>query len=743
MLARQRDSRSTRSAAEVIGRLLLALGAGWSVVSHGTAAAAASPPAPSFRLEVLPALTKAGCNAGRCHGSPSGKGGFALSLRGYDAQADWGQIARHLGGRRLDSVSPGHSLLVGKAVGEVPHGGGKRWSRGEFAERLVTAWIAAGAPFDGNAAAPVALELRPSNLLLEPGAPAPRLRAIAKFADGAERDVTDLALLSSSREEVGQAAPDGVVSIVAAGETTVAASYASLQAVSRVAFLPPAEAFFWPNLPQHNEVDRWVDSQLQRLRISPAPACDDATFLRRAFLDVCGVLPTAAEAREFLADARADKRERLVDSLLARPEHVDYWAMKWADLLGCNQRFVGKTGAIKYHAWIRHQIAIGVPENELARKLLTSAGGNYSRPAASFYRLPRTAEDRSEHVAQLFMGVRIGCARCHNHPGESWTQDDYYGLAAFFAQLKYRDGPFFNHQYDKEETVSPTRSGDVLHPRTGQAAAPRLLGATGPVGAFDGDRREQFAAWLTSPDNPYFAAASVNRLWQQLLGRGIVEPVDDFRVSNPPSHPELLAGLAREFIAAGFDRRPILRKILLSRAYQAESSPAAGAAALDDGRYFSYYSVRLLGAETLLDAIGQATGVREKFAGLPLGARAADLPDGELPHRFLNAFGRPARSMACACERDDNTNLAQALELVGKTVESKVQSPAGSAARLAATVASDEALLEELWLTALSRLPTPAERRVAGQRLQTADRAAAVQDLLWALVNHREFLFRH
>ena len=417
--------------------------------------------------------------------------------------------------------------------------------------------------------------------------------------------------------------------------------------------------------------------------------------------------------------------------------------MKWADRLGCNQRFVGKTGAIKYHAWIRHQIAANVPEDEFARRLLTASGGNYANPPAGFYRLPRTPEDRAEHVAQVFMGVRIGCARCHNHPGERWTQDDYYGLAACFARLRYRDGPFFNHIYDKEETVVPVRSGELVQPRTGAVMPPKPLGDASETMPDDVDRREHLARWLTTPGNPFFARAAVNRIWGQLFGRGIVEPVDDFRSSNPPAHPELLDWLAADFAAHGFDRKYLIRQIMQSRVYQLAATPSATNAAADP--YFSHTYVRLLCAEQLLDAIGQATGVPEKFAGFPLGLRAVELPDGEYQNRFLAAFGRPARALACACERDGDSNLNQALELIGgEGMEAQVRSPQGRVAKLIEGGAGSAAIIEELFLATLGRFPSETERAEAIERLECApDRRAAAEDVLWALLNHPEFLFQH
>lgn len=703
----------------------------------------------SFRHEVMPVLTKAGCNSGKCHGSPSGKGGLALSLRGFDAASDHRRLTRESGGRRIDLLAPGESLLLAKPLARVPHGGGRRFAADDDPlPLLLRQWIATGAPQQADEAAPLTLEVFPNERWLEPPSLTQQLRVVARWADGSSRDVTHLALFTASPEGVAEVTSGGLVKLLAEGpsskEVTVAAVFGELQAVSRLVFLRPAEGFIWPNPPENNEIDRLASARLRRLRIAPAEWSDDATFLRRAWLDVCGVPPTPDEVRRFLSDTSSDKRERLIDALLERPEYASCWAMRWADRLGCNQRFVGKTGAIKYHAWIRHQMAANVPDDVFARQLITASGGNYSHPPAGFYRLPRTPQDRAEQIAQVFLGVRIGCARCHNHPGERWTQDDYYGLAAFFARLRYRDGPFFNHLYDKEETVLPTRTGELRHARTGAVAPPKALDTAALQASADEDRRETFARWLVTPDNPFFARAAVNRIWAWLFGRGIVDPVDDFRSSNPPAHPELLDWLAADFAAHGFDRKYLIRQIMRSRLYQLASTADAQADPAAE-RYFGRASVRLLGAEQLLDAIGQATGAREKFAGFPAGLRATELPDGEYQHRFLTAFGRPARALACACERDGDSNLGQALELVGgEAIEAQIRSPAGRVTRLFDAGADNSAIVEDLFLAALSRYPTDDERRELGQRLVEApDRRAAVEDLLWALINHREFLFQH
>jgi hypothetical protein len=461
------------------------------------------------------------------------------------------------------------------------------------------------------------------------------------------------------------------------------------------------------------------------------------------FLDVCGLPPRPEETRRFLADQSADKRAKLIDRLLERPEYADFWALKWVDRLGCNNRFVGQRGAYAYRQWIFSQVSANVPFDRFVRAIIAARGPNYSSPAASFYRRIRDPQSRVEAVSQLFLGVRIGCARCHNHPAERWTQDDYYGLAAFFSRVRYRDGPFFQYVYNKEETVWLDRQGEVTHPRTGRVMKPKLLGGKEVTVPENRDRREILADWITRADNPYFARAAVNRLWYHLFGRGIVEPVDDFRASNPPCNPELLDALAADFVAHKFDVKHTLRTILNSATYQFSS--AANAWNEEDDAYFSHCAIRQLSAEQLIDSISQVTGVAERYRGVPRGTRAAQLPDGELFHPFLKAFGRPARAIECECERDNDATLEQALMLeAGQVIHDKLRSERGLVARLAASKLGTEALTEELFLTALSRHPSTREKQLVARKLAAArDRRRALEDVLWVLLNHREFLFQH
>jgi hypothetical protein len=716
-----------------------------SGISLGGVHAANPRPPVSFRHDVEPILTRAGCNAGTCHGTPTGKDGFRLSLRGYDPALDILALTREAEARRVDLLQPSASLLLRKATGQLPHEGGQRLHPQSEQYDLLRRWIAGGARDDVEHAVPLKrLQVIPARAVLDQPVIRQPLRVLAQYHDGSQRDVTHLTRFTVSEDMIASVNADGVVERRQAGEVAATAEYLGHMATAHLLFRDAASGFIWHAPPEHNYIDQHVFAKLRLLRLEPSPLCGDSEFLRRVYLDVIGKLPTPDEVRRFLADRDARKRERVIDALLSRSEFADWWALKWTDRLGCNQRFVGKIGAHAYHEWIHQAMLANMPEDELARVIITARGGNYSHPPAGFYRRLRDPQVRAEEVAQLFLGVRIGCARCHNHPGERWTQDDYYGLAAFFARVRYRDGPFFVQIYDKEETVYEVRSGELVHPRTGQTVQPRFLGGDTPTLGTNQDRREVLARWLTAADNPFFARNAVNRIWYHLLGRGIVEPVDDFRGSNPPCNEELLDALAADFVRHGFDRKYLIRTLVSSRTYQLSSMPTDRNA--EDTRYSSHARVRLLQAEQLLDAIAAATGAAVKFPGFPAGVAAVALPDGEYKHPFLEAFGRPARAMVCECERDADTNLGQALHLVGgRTLHALLHDPQGRAARLSAAGGTDNAMLDELFLASLSRLPTAEERGVLLDKLRrpAANRRRILEDVLWALINHKEFLFQH
>jgi hypothetical protein len=697
-----------------------------------------------FSTHVIPALTRAGCNSGACHGTPTGKNGFRLSLRGYLPDQDHVSLTRDVQGRRIDSLRPEDSLLLLKATGAVPHEGGVRFRRGSPLYRILRDWIAEGSrPAAPNSPKLLRLEMFPAQRTLENDNDHVQLAMTAVFSDSSRRDVTGLAKFSVNSSETAELSENGHIRFRKMGEVTVLAQYLHEVASARLTYLRDLPGFTWKAPPEQNFIDRHVFAKLRLLRIRPSELCSDEVFLRRVYLDVCGVLPTPDEARRFLADMSPGRRIRLIDRLLERPEYSDNWALKWVDRLGCNNRFVGQRGAYSYRQWIWERIHNNQPFDAFVRDVLTASGPSYSQPSASFYRRVRDPQSRVEAVSQLFLGVRIGCARCHNHPFERWTQDDYYGLAAFFTRVRYRDGPFFQGIYNKEETVWLDRAGEVMQPRTGQVVRPKFLGGDLANVAEGHDRRASLAAWITRPDNPFFARVAVNRLWYHLMGRGIVEPVDDFRASNPPCNPELLDALAADFVSHHYDVKHTLRVLLNSATYQLSSQ--TNAFNENDTTYFSHYAVRQLLAEQLLDAICQATGVPEPFKGVPLGTRATQLPDGELFHPFLKAFGKPARAIECECERDSDATLEQALLFqAGRVIDEKVRSDTGLARRLAATKLSNLELADVLFLSTLSRYPSDHEKQfLMGRFAEATDRRRALEDLLWMLLNHREFVFQH
>jgi hypothetical protein len=695
-------------------------------------------PAPvSFRRDVIPAFSQAGCNTGACHGTPTGKGGFRLSLRGYLPDQDFLTLSREVGGRRINLLAAQRSLLLAKPLGEVPHEGGLRLRRGSKSLEFLCDWIKEGAKDDPAASAPVKLEIVPESRVLSAPARSQQLVVLLHLADGAVRDVTPLCYYDSSSSEIAEVDTDAFVRFKGRGEVAVIAHYLSLVANIRLTHLVEVPGFKAAQVPQESLVDRAVFSKLNRMRISPSEPATDREFIRRVYLDTIGVLPTPPEVQEFVSSAAADRRIRVIDRLLDRPEFYDYWALKFADILRSNGRLIEPKGAYVFHRWIRSALEQNMPMDRFVRSLLTTDGSTFSSPAANYYRISRDPESSVETTAQLFLGVRIQCAKCHNHPFERWTQDDYYGFAAFFSQVGRKKG-----NLPKEEVVYSTHAGDVHQPRTGKLMKPKALG--GPVLDDPGsDRRVRLASWLTDPGNPFFARSLVNRIWFHLMGRGIVEPVDDFRDSNPPSNDELLNALTESFVKSGYDLKGLIRTILSSRTYQL--SGRTNKLNASDTLYFSHALAKLLPAEVLLDAISTVTGTTTPFDGLPKGARATQIPDGKMDHPFLKTFGRPARELACECERESDSNLSQALQLIGgATVNGKLHDDKGRIALMTKSGKSPEAITSELYQVAFSRDPTSAELAAATHHLKSGkDLRSAVEDLGWVLINSKEFLFRH
>jgi hypothetical protein len=692
----------------------------------------------SFRHDVIPSFSQPGCNTGACHGTPTGKGGFRLSLRGYLPDQDYLTLTRDSGGRRINPVAAESSVVLQKPLGEVPHEGGLRIARDSKSYELIRDWIAEGAKDDGNPPAAVKLELLPGTRVLNNPAKTQQTIAVVHYADGSSRDITPTCYYNSSNPDIADVDADGYVTFKNRGEVAVIAHYLDLVASVRLTHLVEIPGFRLAQVPADNVIDQTVFAKLNRMRISPSDLCTDSEFIRRVYLDAIGVLPTPEEVKAFLADTAPDRRTRLVDRLLDRPEYADFWSLKFADVLRANGRLIQAKGANVYARWIKSNLERNVPMDEFVRELLTAEGSAFSNPAVNYYRISRDPESSVEATAQLFLGVRIQCAKCHNHPFERWTQDDYYGFAAFFSRVRQKKG-----YLPDDEIVYATDSGDVRQPRTGRVMPPKALG--GPVLDDTGarDRRARLAAWLTRPENPFFAKSLVNRVWFHLIGRGIVEPVDDFRDSNPASNDELLNGLTAQFVAAKFDLKALIRSILTSRTYAL--SARTNELNADDTLYFSHAFTKLLPAEVLLDAISNVTGTTTVFDGLPSGMHATQIPDGKMENPFLKTFGRPARELACECERESDSNLSQALQLIGgATVNGKLRDDKGRLATLSKSDKSPEAIVRELYLIALSRDPSSTELAAASKHLTTAkDRRQAIEDLGWVLVNSKEFLFRH
>ncbi len=712
----------------------------------------------SFRNEVMAVLSRAGCNMGACHGNQNGKNGFKLSLRGEDPAFDLAALTRDTLGRRTDRLLPEQSLVLLKATAAVPHEGGKRFDVGSLEYRLLRDWIAGGLRPDPPGG-PVLrrLDVTPrEQVLVEPADRVP-LRVRAVFSDGSARDVTRLAVFEPSNLTVA-VGRDGVARKQDTGEAAVLVRYLDRQATAQLAFVPARPGFAWQDVPENNYIDHHIFAKLRRLRMRPSPLCSDSVFLRRAYLDCIGVLPTADETRRFLADPRSDKRARLIDELLGRPEFADFWALKWSDLLRNEEKVLDRKGVRRFHDWIRQSIAEGKPLNEFARELIAGRGSTYERPAANYYRALRDPQARAEATAQVFLGVRLQCARCHNHPFERWTQNDYHSLAAFFCRVQYRivennrRDKLDKHEFAGEQIVWMAREGEVTHPRTGEVLKPHFLGADTPAFGPTDDRLQALADWVARPDNPFFARAQANRVWSHLLGRGIVDPIEDFRDSNPPANGPLLDALAKDFAEHRFDLRHLVRTILCSRTYQLAAIP--NDTNRDDEANFSHAIIRPLQAEQLLDAVAQVTGARPHFNGFPAGLRAAQLPGvgADRPRKqpasdaekFLATFGKPVRSLSCECERSDDTTLAQAFQLItGRLLNGMLSEPDNRIGRLLASGKPLPDVIDELYLTALCRPTAPQERRRAVELVEKAkDRRAALEDLVWGLVNAKEFLLR-
>jgi len=715
-----------------------------AAASLGSAAAADQV---TFLRDVAPILNKVGCTSGPCHGAAKGKAGFKLSLRGYDPDFDYQALLYDLGGRRFNRADPGRSLMLAKPTQEVPHGGGMRIEPGSAYYQTIYRWIAQGVPFGDPSKDKVErIEMEPAQIeMVQPGLTR-QIKVVAHYLDGGVRDVTKEAVIASNIPDTADVSADAVVKGARIGEATMLVRYEGKFGTVPVTVLNPKPGFVWKQLTQNNFIDQLNDAKLKRLKIQPSAEVDDATFLRRVSEDLTGQLPTPAEVKAFVADPtpmRA-KRAKMIDDLMARPAFVDHWTLKWGDLLQVNRKYLGDKGAWEFRDWIHESVARNKPYDQFVRELLTSRGSSDESPAANYFRVTRDPKPTMEKTTQVFLGVRMVCTQCHDHPFERWTQNQYYEMTSFFSTVGLRPG--FE---SGEEIVFDKRDDfDVHHPKDDRVMKPKFLVAAttaslAPVPLPDGaNRRQALADWITSKENPFFAKSMANRVWSYFLGKGIIDPVDDIRASNPPVNEELLNALTKDFKDHNYDLKRLIRAIVSSRTYQAGIETNEWNQS--DQVNFSHAVPRRLNAEQLMDAVTQATGVRPDFPEVPADTTAEEFPD---PHvgkdGFLDLFGRPLRESACECERKTDLSLPQALNLInGKTISEAVADQNGTIAKSLMAGVTDKDLVEELYLRTLSRKPTAAELDGGLTYLRGGRQLAArAQDLLWALLNSKAFLY--
>ena len=693
----------------------------------------------SFRHEIIPILTKARCNSGGCHGKAEGQNGFKLSIFGFDAESDYAALMKDGKGRRISLTQPESSLLLRKGTSMMPHGGGRKIDDGSYRYNRVLRWIREGARLDAETSETgqvVSIEVEPrEQILLADGTQQLRVTAIDR--SGIRRCVTVEAEYESNAAAIADVDQRGLIQASdIPGEAAILVRYLGHVTSCRVTLPRPGVTFERPS--ETNFIDTLVWDQLTRLGIKAGSPASESEFLRRVYLDTIGTLPTADEARKYLADTSTDKRNRLINELLARNEYVDYWTMKWLDILRADQLQVTPQGTVAMQRWLRHSFQQNVPFDQMARELLTVQGSTTAEGPGAFYKALDKPDEMSRAVSQLLLGVRIECAQCHHHPSERWSQEDYTALAGFFTGVKLKKLP------NGTEAVVSVGGNDLPHPRTGEPVPARALGASQTDLTGLTDRRTALASWLTQPDNGFFAKAIANRIWSHYLGRGLVEPIDDIRETNPATNEPLMKALAQHMVDVKFDLREFTRTLLQSQVYQLSSE--ANEANRDDQQNFSHAAYRTLPAEALLDAISLVTGVPEKFNGWPEGYRAIQIWDNRMPSYFFTIFGRPVRATVCECERSSEPSISQALHLLNSPeIMAKIQHRAGTARRLADSELTDDGIIDELYLTTLSRFPNDEERglmRDAFSDPETA-RAEAVQDILWALLNTSEFIFNH
>jgi len=692
----------------------------------------------SFKLEVMPVFMKGGCNSGACHGAARGKDGFRLSLFGFDPENDHRRLSTEFIGRRVNLAIPEESLMIEKAVGKVQHTGGQRFTEDSEMSQTLLRWLKAGVPADGAGVARcTGLEIEPRQLVLESNA-THRVTVRATYSDGTHADVTAMALYLSNNDPVAKISQDGMVSAAQRGEAFVMARYATFTVGAQVIVIPEGLQYSWPEVPENNYIDTLVNAKLRKLRLLPSALCGDAIFLRRASLDITGTLPSPEEVEKFVADTAPDKRDRVVDQLLARKEFIELWVMKWAELLQIRSspNKLSYKAALLYYNWLQDSLAGNRPINRIVQELLTASGGTFKNPPSNYYQNETDTLKTAENVAQVFMGIRIQCAQCHNHPFDRWTMNDYYSFAAFFSRIGRKTG-----EDPRETIIFAGNDGDVTHPVDKRVMPPKFLGGDQPE-CKDQDRRAVLAQWLASPDNPFFARNLVNLIWAHFMGKGIVEPVDDARASNPASNPELLAALAKQFAEQNFDFKKLVREICHSRTYQLATE--ANETNAGDTRDFSHAPIRRVRAEVLSDIITQVTETRDKFQGLPRGARAVQIADGAVSSYFLTTFGRASRETCAANEVKTEPTLSQALHLLnGDATQVKVQE-GGVVARLLKEGKTPNQVIANLYLRCFSRKPTDAELAKLDEFLkEPGSKETVLNDLFWSLLNSKEFLFNH
>ncbi len=719
-----------------------------------------APHAWSFQNHVQAVLSKTGCNSGACHGALAGKGGFKLSLRGYDTKTDHHTITRQARGRRIELADPGRSLILAKPSGALPHKGGLRFDVDSLEYRVLAEWISSGAPAPTeNDPALERLEVLPEIATLAPG-DTQQILVRAHYVDGHVEDVTSWAKYTSSNEAVASIGEDGRLTVTGYGEGAITAWFASRIVIARVTAPYPNDVSdeIYEKAPRRNFIDELVLKQLRRLNLPPSPPASDAEFVRRAYIDTIGTLPTVEEVRDFLADSADDKRDKLIESLLSRREFVDYWTYKWSDILLVNGNLLRPQAVKTYYNWIHQHVEANTPWDQFVKEIITAQGSSFEQGATNFYALHQDPETMSENVSQAFLGLSIGCAKCHNHPLEKWTNDQYYAMANLFARVRAKGWGGDARSGDGRRTLLVVDKGDLTQPLTGKPQPPTPL--DGEPLAFDSpeDRRAHLANWLAAPENPYFARSITNRVWANFFGVGLVEQIDDMRVSNPASNEELLAATADFVIENKFDLKALMRVILQSQTYQRSSQPLPGNQ--DEQRFYSRYYPRRLMAEVLLDGISQVTDIPTEFTEVaftgadkqktdfyPKGTRALQLYDAAVASYFLQTFGRNARQITCECERSDEPSMVQVLHLSnGTTLNDKLRAPGSRVEKLLAAGLTNYAIIEQAFLLTVARYPTDHEMQelLTVMNSVTGDeRRVVVEDLFWSLLSSREFLFNH